>query len=280
MRDYVVLDVFTRTPLEGNPLAVFLDGSGLDTTTMQRTARELNLSETVFLCPGEDGTDARLRIFTPGAELPFAGHPTLGSAFVVGERLGKSQVRLLTGAGPVPVSLTREGEEIVYGEMDQPIPTAEAFPDEAQLLHALGVERSELPVAAYRNGPVHVYLQVPDVEALRALRPNLGGLVRLGDEFGFAVFAIESDHIESRNFVPAIGVPEDPATGSAAGPLAVHLARHGLIAYGQEIEIHQGVTMGRPSRLRARVDGGDDRIERVVVGGGAVRVAEGRYRLG
>src|SRR5947209_10510689 len=105
LRDYVVLDVFTRTPLEGNPLAVFLDGAGLDTTTMQRAARELNLSETVFLLDGEGDTDARLRIFTPAAELPFAGHPTLGSAFVVAERTGRLSLRLATGAGVVPVEL-------------------------------------------------------------------------------------------------------------------------------------------------------------------------------
>jgi len=278
MHEYVILDVFTRTPLQGNALAVFLDGSSLDTETMQRAAREMNLSETVFLEPGEDGADARLRIFTPAAELPFAGHPTLGSAFVVAERTGADELALATGAGPVRLRLRREDGELVYGEMDQPIPSAEPFEEAGAVLAALGVERSLLPVEAYRNGPHHVYVQLADVEAVAALRPDMGALARFGHA-GINCFALGDGYVETRVFCPGLGVPEDPATGSAAGPLALHMARHGLIGWGDEIEIHQGTFIGRPSLLRARVEGGPDRVERVVVGGGAVRVAAGRYRL-
>jgi trans-2,3-dihydro-3-hydroxyanthranilate isomerase len=159
MRSYTILDVFTDRPLEGNPVAVFEDGAGLSTEVMQRTARELNLSETVFVfAPDGEGEDARVRIFTPAAELPFAGHPMLGTAFALAERSGAPVVRLMTGGGLVPVALKRDGGTIVYGEMDQPIPVPEHFTPESALLAALGVERAELPVEAYRNGPVHIYV--------------------------------------------------------------------------------------------------------------------------
>ena len=278
MYDYVVLDVFTRRPLEGNPLAVFLDATGISDATMQRTARELNLSETVFLLAGDADADARARIFTPAAELPFAGHPVLGSGFVVGAATGKAEVTLRTGAGLVPVVLQREAEEIVYGEMAQPIPVLEAWDAEAELLRALGIARSEVPVGAYRNGPLHVYVQLADAAAVDALAPDLGALAALAVA-GINCYAVADGRAHTRNFSPALGVSEDPATGSAAGPLAVHLATHGVIAWDTEIEIHQGVAMGRPSLLRARASGRAERIEQVLVGGGAVEVAQGRYRL-
>jgi len=274
---YLVLDVFTDTPLEGNPLAVFPDAAGLDPQLMQRVARELNLSETVFMLAGE-GVDAHIRIFTPATELPFAGHPTLGSAFVVGERDGSSSVRLLTGSGVVPVALRRAGEQIVYGEMEQPIPTVEPFERAEELLAALGLEGSELPIEAYRNGPVHVYVTLSDPEEVAAIRPDLRALGRLG-ELDVACIAGGGARWKSRNFAPALGVAEDPATGSAAGPLALHLARHGRIPFGEQIEITQGVEIGRPSVLFARVEGSVERIERVAVGGSAVVVARGEYRV-
>jgi trans-2,3-dihydro-3-hydroxyanthranilate isomerase len=280
MHRYTILDVFTDTPLTGNPVAVFAEGSDLDDGEMQRAARELNLSETVFLLPPEnpDAADVRMRIFTPGTELPFAGHPVLGTAFVVAEDLGAATVRLQTGAGVVPVVLRREDGRIVYGEMDQPIPTVEPFEQTEQLLLALGVTRSGLPVEAYDNGPVHVYVSLPDEESVSALRPDMRALTELGD-FGVSCFAGAGRRYRTRMFAPGVGVPEDPATGSAAGPLAVHLARHGRIPFGSQIEIRQGVEIGRPSLLRASVEGAPDRIERVTVGGSAVLVARGEYRL-
>jgi trans-2,3-dihydro-3-hydroxyanthranilate isomerase len=276
---YTILDVFTDTPLEGNPVAVFDDGAGLSTELMQRAARELNLSETVFLLAPEGRGDARVRIFTPQAELPFAGHPILGTAFLLGERLGASTVTLETGAGEVPVALRRAGERISYGEMDQPLPSVEPFAESDALLRALGVEKSELPVEGYPNGPVHVYVALADEAAVAALAPNLGALAALGDSLGVSCFAGAGDRYKTRMFAPSLGVPEDPATGSAAGPLALHLVRHGRLEYGREIELHQGAEIGRPSLLRARVEGGPAGAERVVVGGGAVTVASGSYRL-
>jgi trans-2,3-dihydro-3-hydroxyanthranilate isomerase len=280
VHEYGIADVFTDVPLEGNQLAVFTDGSGLSDDLMQRTARELNLSETAFVLPAEspERADVRVRIFTPAAELPFAGHPVLGTAFVVGQRLGGPVVRLQTGAGVVPVRLQRQGEEIVFGEMEQPIPSIEMFERGDELLRALDVERSGLPIEAYRNGPLHVYVELGSEDAVAALRPDLAALGALG-ELGVGCFAGEGTRFKSRNFAPGLGVPEDPATGSAAGPLAVHLARHGRIAFGDQIEIRQGVEIGRPSVLQARVEGSAERIDRVLVGGSAVVVARGEYRL-
>lgn len=280
MHSYTVLDVFTDVPLTGNSVAVFADGSDLDGELMQRVAREMNLSETVFLLEPEDtaSADVRVRIFTPGTELPFAGHPVLGTAFVVGEKLGAQTVRLQTGAGVVPIALRREHGRIVYGEMDQPLPEVEPFAEADRLLEALGVARSELPVECYRNGPQHVYVSLADQQSVSALRPDMTALADLG-MFGVNCFAGTNGHYLTRMFAPALGIAEDPATGSAAGPLAVHLARHGRIAFGIDIEIRQGVEMGRPSLLYARVEGTPDRLERVVVGGSAVAVGSGEYRF-
>ena len=278
-RRYIVADVFTDTPLQGNQLAVFTDGRGLPAGQMQRAARELNLSETVFFLPPEQDGDLRIRIFTPAAELPFAGHPVLGSAFLAAELLGTSAVRLETGAGVVPVELQRRGEQIVSGRMEQPIPDWAPYEHPERLLAALGVAGSGLPVEAYRNGPRHVFVALDGEAAVAALRPDLGALADLG-EIGVSCFAGGGARWKTRMFAPGLGVPEDPATGSAAGPLAIHLARHGRTGFGEEIEIRQGAEIGRPSVLYARVDGSPQRIERVLVGGSAVVVARGEYRLG
>ena len=276
---YVVADVFTDQPLSGNALAVFTDGRGLSDEEMQRLARETNLSETVFVLPPEAGGHARIRIFTPAVELPFAGHPTLGSAFVLGGPLQLGEIRLETLAGVVPVELEREGDRIVFGEMLQPLPKWQPYAEAEALLAALGVERSELPVEHYDNGAQFVYVGLGSVEQLTALRPDESALQDLSGLLGAYCFAGEGTQWRSRMFAPGGGVAEDPATGSAAGPLAVHLARHGRIGFGEEIEITQGVEIGRPSKLFARADGSAELLERVEVGGSAVIVARGEFRL-
>jgi trans-2,3-dihydro-3-hydroxyanthranilate isomerase len=277
---YVVADVFTDTPLEGNPVAVFTDGRGLSDEEMQRLARELNLSESVFVLPSEADAHARIRIFTPSAELPFAGHPTLGSAFVLATPLQAPVVRLETGMGVVPVALEREQDRIVFGRMEQPLPTWEAFADEQGLFAALDVAGSELPVEVYENGPRFVYVGLGSEDDVAALRPDFNALLDLpGGLVGVDCFAGSNGRWKSRMFAPGSGVAEDPATGSAAGPLAVHLARHGRIGFGEEIEISQGAEIGRPSKLYARADGSAEELERVEVGGSAVIVARGEFRL-
>ena len=276
---YVVADVFTDTPLAGNGLAVFTDARDIPEAQLQPLARELNLSETVFVYPAEEDGHARIRIFTPAAEIPFAGHPTLGTAFVLAGPLQLQEIRLETGAGLVPVRLEREGPRIVFGWMAQPLPKLTPFSDEAEVLAALGVERSELPVELYDNGIQHLYVALPSEQQVATLEPDLAALARFDGVLGFNCFAGAGDRWKTRMFAPGGGVPEDPATGSAAGPLAFHLARHGRIAFGDEIQISQGAEIGRPSTLHARVEGTAERLERVEVGGSAVVVARGEFRI-
>jgi len=278
LRPYVVLDVFTDTPLQGNPLAVFTGGDGIDADTMQRVARELNLSETVFVLSPQRGGAARARIFTPAAELPFAGHPILGAAALVGSALGVEEVVLETAAADVPVSVRANGNGTVAGAFAPPLPTWEDFAEPGALLRALGLERSRLPIVAYTSGPTHVYVALPGERELAALRPDLGALGSLG-AIGVNCFAGSGSRWRSRMFAPALGVAEDPATGSAAGPLAVHLCRHGEIPFGQEIEIRQGGEIGRPSLLRALARGTPQLLDSVSVGGSAVIIGAGRLAL-
>jgi trans-2,3-dihydro-3-hydroxyanthranilate isomerase len=276
---YVVADVFTDTPLAGNPVAVFTDARALEGEEMQRLARELNLSESVFVLQAEAGGHARIRIFTPGIEMKFAGHPTLGTAFVLGGPMQLAEIRLETGMGIVPVRLERDHDRIVFGRMEQPLPSWEPYSEEAALLSAIGVTRSELPVELYDNGARHVYVALASREDVAGLRPDLSALADLPAVLGISCFAGEGSRWKTRMFAPAGGVTEDPATGSAAGPLAVHLARHGRIGFGEEIEISQGAEIGRPSTLYARAEGSAEQLERVEVGGSAVVVARGEFRL-
>jgi trans-2,3-dihydro-3-hydroxyanthranilate isomerase len=272
---YVIADVFTRTPLTGNQLAVFTDARGLDGETMQALTLELGFSESVFVLPAEQGGTARIRIFNPREEMPFAGHPVLGTAFVLGAPLQRGVVELETGVGIVSVVLERdEGGAIAFGRMRQPVPTVEAA-DERAVLAALGVARSELPVELYDNGARHVVVVLESEAALAALRPGGDAVAALGVT-GLNAIVGSDGSWRSRMFWEG---GEDAATGSAAGPVACHLARHGAVGWGEEIVIVQGVEMGRPSTLHARADGRDGTIEAVEVGGSAVVVARGEFRL-
>lgn len=277
---YEIVDVFTDTPLTGNPLAVFTEGEAVPSRLMQAAARELHLSETAFVLPSDDEADAVLRIFTPEAELSFAGHPVLGTAFVVGARQDLATVRLRTGVGIVPVRLTRDHGEIVFGEMDQPIPSVSSFERTAQLLAAVGVQGDPLvPVEVYVNGPSHAIVVLEDPEQVAALEPDMIAVVRLGELTVSCCALVGDGEVKTRCFVPSLGVGEDPATGSAAGPLILHLARHGMVEFGKAVSIEQGAEIGRPSRLTARVEGDADVTEGVIVGGSAVAVARGHFRL-
>jgi trans-2,3-dihydro-3-hydroxyanthranilate isomerase len=274
---YVDCDVFTDVPLAGNQLAVFTDARDLDPLTMQALARETNFSETVFVLPPSDPeADVRIRIFTPALELPFAGHPTLGAAFVLGGPLSKIVIRLETAAGVIPVELERDGPRIVFGRMDQPIPEIAPVAAPEPIFAALGVAGSGLPVERYDLGPGHVFVELGSPEEVAALEPDLAALARATPD-GVNCFARDGQRWKTRMFAPNHGVAEDPATGSAAGPLAVHLARHGRIAFGEQIEISQGAEINRPSTLYAEAHGTADEIQRVVVGGRAVTVARGQF---
>lgn len=271
---YVVADVFTDVPLAGNQLAVFTDATQIPEERLQPLAREMNLSETVFVYPPAGDGHVRLRIFTPSRELPFAGHPILGTAFVLAAPLQLGEIRLETGAGVVPVRVEREGARIVFGWMRQPAFQWEEYDRAGELLELLGVDEAGLPVEAYHQGPGHVLVELGSPESVAGLAPDFGRLERLSP-YGTVCFARDGERWKARVFVPAHGVPEDPATGSAAGPLALHLARHGRIAFGDEIEIRQGEEVGRPSTLYAVARS----PEEIDVGGAAVVVARGEFRL-
>lgn len=274
MHEYVVADVFTDTPLKGNPVAVFLDAADIPAPRMQQIAREMNLSETTFVLPARNGGDARVRIFTPVNELPFAGHPTLGTAIVLGGATQQDHILLETSMGTIPFEFHRADGRIISARMRQPVPTWGPYELADELLAALGIESAILPVEVYRNGPRHVYVGLDSVAALSRVQPDLRALAR-HEDMAANCFAGAGAHWRMRMFSPAYGVAEDAATGSAAGPLAVHLARHGLIPFGQQIEIVQGVEINRPSTMIAKAHGEGQRVDQVEVAGAAVVIARG-----
>jgi trans-2,3-dihydro-3-hydroxyanthranilate isomerase len=275
---YTIVDVFTDRAFAGNQLAVFTDGRGVETDTMQALARENGFSETTFVLPPEADGTARVRVFTPFVELPFAGHPILGTAWVLAAPLQRGVVALETGSGIIPVELERdETGALAFGRMTQPVPTVEPYPDPDALLAAVGIRSSALPVERYDNGVLHTFVVLDSHDAVGALRPDFNRLTEL--EVNVSCIAGAGTDWKTRMFAPALGVAEDPATGSAAGPLACHVCRHGLADWGTELAISQGVEIGRPSMLYARADGSSAGIERVEVGGSAVVVARGEFRL-
>jgi len=279
----VLLDVFTDRALTGNQLAVFTDGSQVPEELRQDLAREIGFSETVYVDPPSHPTagDARIRIFTPAAELPFAGHPTLGSAVALGRErglAGGSVITLECGVGPVPVELDAT---VTGGWMRQPVPTWVDWPDAGGVLDALGLPRDAAvaPMQVYDNGPTHLVVAVGDAATVRNLRVNGGRLAELVPD-GTAVCAVDGpDAVTTRYFFPAGGILEDPATGSAAGPVGVHLLRHGLVEPGRQLTLSQGAEIKRPSTLLVRVEGTADAIASVAVGGSAVIVGEATFTL-
>jgi trans-2,3-dihydro-3-hydroxyanthranilate isomerase len=270
---YVICDVFTDVALAGNQLAVFTDAREIPEARLQDLAREVNVPETTFVYPPQADGHVRIRIFTPATELPFAGHPTLGTAFVLAAPLQLGVIGLETGRGTVSVVLERDGARISFGRMQQPPPTIEPFAAADELQEILGV-RSQLPVELYDNGVPHVFVALESAQAVAALAPDQQRLKALG-AYGINCFAADGTRWKTRMFGPGLGIAEDPATGSAAGPLALHLVRHGQIAFGDEIEISQGTEINRPSTLHARADS----AERIEVGGSAVVVARGEFRF-
>lgn len=278
-RKYVVADVFTEVPLEGNPVAVFPNSAGTSSERMQQIAQEMHLSETVFVLPAQADGDVRIRIFTPVNELPFAGHPALGAAIVLGDSSGVDGLRIETAMGTVPFEVERPGRSRVgFARMLQPIPTWAHYDRAEELLAGLGLTDTDLsptqPIEVYRNGPRHVFVSVESFSALSAVEPDQRILGRLPDVAANCFAGAGSDW-GLRMFSPAYGVAEDAATGSAAGALAVHLARHGSIAFGQRIKIRQGTEIGRPSTMWSTAMGSAGRIESVHVAGSAVIVARG-----
>ena len=301
---FVQFDVFTREPFGGNQLAVFFDGDVLSDEKMQAIAREMNYSETTFILPTTDPKAlCRVRIFTPGGELPFAGHPVIGTTFALAHagliRSSESPVTLQLGVGLIAVELLYEEQHVTFVWMQQPIPTFEPWQGDAdRLASALGLASEDfdpdLPIERAIVGVNHVLVPIRSREAIARARPEpdlLAALNLPSEHPGCFLFTldmpddspIEGAAIHGRMFAPAMGIAEDPATGSAAGPLGVYLLRHGRLApdeTGQtRVRLEQGIEMGRPSALDIAISGSAENIEEVRVGGASVLMAEGELLL-
>jgi trans-2,3-dihydro-3-hydroxyanthranilate isomerase len=245
---------------------------------MQALAREMNLSESTFVLRAERGGTARVRIFTPFVELPFAGHPVLGTAFVLAGPLQTDSITLETEKGDIQVRIEREGARPVMGWMQAPLPTWTVCSETAAILLGLRVAQSRLPITEYDVGVRHVFVALDTPEQVHALEPDFGALAKLG-HLGIAAFAWDDEKVTLRVFVPGAGVNEDPATGSAVACLAIHLVRHGCYKSGDTITIHQGERMQRPATLYARTLLTNDSVSEVSVGGSAVIVGRGEIHV-
>jgi trans-2,3-dihydro-3-hydroxyanthranilate isomerase len=296
---YRHLDVFTDTPFAGNQLAVLTDARGLSDAQMQSIAREMNFSETTFVLPAEAaGTDARVRIFTPGMELPMAGHPTIGTTFALAHEgvigPGADAAVLGLNIGPTRVELEWDGSRLRFAWMDQRPPTFAESPGPVfDIARAIGLEESAIdgPVEVGSSGVPVALIPLRSRRAVDSAEADPSAMRRLaaagGQQVCFYLFTRQTGEPDvttySRMFAPGLGVTEDPATGSAGGPLGAYLIRHGLVATQRAHEMLnlQGVAMGRPSRIHIRIAAGaDGTIQRVQVGGTAVRVAEGTLDIG
>jgi len=297
---FVTADVFTDRAFGGNPLAVLPDARGIGDAAMQKVAREFNLSETVFVLPAEDaGNTRRLRIFTPTRELPFAGHPTVGTALALawlGEidlRGEATEIVFEEGAGPVPVTIRASGGQAGFAQLAAPRPPEiRAAPDTADLAALLSLDPSDLrrdaglPEACSCGLPFLI-VEVRDAAALGRARLDHAVWRRLlADAWAKEVYLVTRDaagvgaDFRARAFAPAVGIEEDPATGSAAAALGGWLGtREATVDGSHRYVIAQGVEMGRPSRLEIEVQRRGGALAAVRVGGGAVPVAEGTIEV-
>lgn len=293
---YQLWDVFTERPLSGNPLAVVLEAQALSDNEMRAVAKEFNLSETSFVLPSEDA-DVRARYFTPACELPMAGHPSIGTVYAL-EHLGaipKEQVlvTLELGIGPVRMGLEREGERLTRVWMNQGVPElSEIFDNRGRVAAALGLEAGDLhpdlPVQLGSAGVPFLFVPVVSLSALARAHVTTASLSTLMGSDHKAVFIFmrhpETGNVRSRMLGAALGVTEDPATGSAHGPLGAYLATHGKLEFlefqgdSARFVSRQGIEMGRPSRIDVNVRKRAEGFE-VYVGGAAVFVGEGRLYL-
>lgn len=298
---FLQVDVFTDTPFEGNQLAVFHDAGQIPEPTMPVLAREMNFPESTFLVAGpREGADERMRIFTPEQELPMAGHPTIGTTFALASlgRIHAPQPRVVFDCkvGLVPVDLTwGSGGALDFAWMEQPLPEFGTPLDDAlrpALAAALGVEGPDLmplPAQTVSSGVPFFFVPLATeaaVDRASADRAALASLfARAGHELPRPVFVFSMSPREgvscySRMFAPEFGIPEDPATGGASGPLGCYLLRHGLVTAGEARALLslQGVKMRRPSRIHISIESDSGEITRVRVGGKAVVVGEGVIR--
>jgi len=293
-------DVFTGVPFGGNPVAVFPNAQGLNDFELQQIAREMNLSETVFVLPPTDAAAVvRLRIFTPTQEIPFAGHPVLGTFYVLAQlgliavTDGVTRVMQECNIGLFPVEIhVREGE-VIRVVMTQPKPlflgSVEETEDLFHIAKTLGLPKYQIvdtkaPVMVVSTGLPVVIVPVRALTAVRSIEPDAAAIVEMCERFGangimvYTMMTVEDQAtVHTRMFAPAIGILEDPATGSASGAMGAYLVHNGLVEVGllTEIIVEQGYEIGRPSRILVQVESDDDAIQTVKVGGQVVMVVEG-----
>jgi trans-2,3-dihydro-3-hydroxyanthranilate isomerase len=292
---YLHYDVFTGSPLLGNQLAVFTDARGLDTAAMQRLAREMNFSESTFILPAEQsGTDIRMRIFTPMTEMPMAGHPTIGSSFALAHAgvIAPRSSRFVFGLniGPVPVDLEWKGDALDFAWMTQSTPIFGRIVDDRSAVAAtLGLSSDDLaeglPVQEVSCGVPYLLVPLRNRQAVDRAVSDTAAFRRFmaaaGLDLAIFLFSVEpngsAETAYSRMFAPEFGIIEDPATGSAGGPLGCYLVRHGVVSgdVAQRMISRQGEAMGRSSHIHIRVEGSRDNISGVRVGGEAVLVGRG-----
>lgn len=299
---YRLLDVFTNRAFGGNQLAVFTDVRGVPAQMMQSIAKELNLSETTFVLPPKDpANDYRVRIFAPAVELPMAGHPTIGTSFVLAtdhmversERI--TTLRLEEGVGTIPVNIEWEDGHPAFIEMSQPLPTfGSRFTDAGAIAEMLSLETeaitdTNLPLDVVSCGVPFLFVPLRDLQAVRRIRFRLDVWERVLRDFEAShvfVFTreteVEGSTVHSRMFAPASGISEDPATGGASGPLGCYLVRHKVLPPARKVECvsEQGLEMGRPSFIKIRIDQNDEgEISAVRVGGRCHSMGEGYLEI-
>jgi trans-2,3-dihydro-3-hydroxyanthranilate isomerase len=293
---YHLVDVFTDRPFGGNQLAVFTDGRDVPAELMQTLARELNLSETTFVLPPDDPNNHyKVRIFTPATELPMAGHPTVGTSYVLAreqliDRTGDQvTIRLEEGVGPIPVdiSFTNGSPSLIWMTQLPPV-FGPQFSDAQAVAEILSLDvgalRADLPFEVASCGVPFFFVPLRDLQAIRNIRLNGEVTERIlasVEASGVFIFTQEVERggstVHSRMFAPGLGVTEDPATGAASGPLGCYLVKNGLVAAEPVARIvsEQGVEMGRPSIIRIEIEQSGAEITKVRVGGECRYIGEG-----
>ena len=284
---FVQYDVFTTRPLEGNPLAVFFDGRGLSDDEMQAIAREMNLSETTFIFPRDSGAEnargVRVRIFTVQEELPFAGHPTLGTAFALRGKGGASQIKLDLNVGPIPVRFEEVSGEPAFGEMTQAEPTFGQVHDRKKIAQISGIPLedidTDLPIQTVSTGVPFTILPLRGLEAIRRLQIDQQRasvyLNASGGKFFFCVTRETVDPAARLHARMRFYNGEDPATGSASGCAAAWMVEHNVAQPDERVLIEQGMEMKRPSQIFVRASQRNGRVVNVRVGGNVVEVLRG-----
>jgi len=291
---YYTLDVFTNKAFGGNQLAVFPEAEGIEEEYLQKIANELNLSETTFVYPPtEPSCDYKVRIFTPGQELPMAGHPTLGTAYILatlGDLYGKKELTMTLeeGVGPIKVDLVIDNGKPGLITMQQPNPKiSEPFGDRASIAKLLSLQEDqlvpELPIQVFDCGVPYMIIPVKDLQSVESIKFRLDVYDELYQAYKIPftlAYTLETvdpqNQVHCRMFAPEAGVLEDPATGSAHGPLGSYLATYEILAQGDiAFTSEQGYELGRPSELKVEIQKSGDEISKVLVGGTCVPIGEG-----